>query len=128
TFVLASYYSLFASTDGTHWTGPVVFQVAAIYSIAYGKGLFVGVGANNAVFTSSDGISWANQSLALNPPLQLFSVAYANNRFVAVGGDSTVNSADGTNWTQVYHGTGAALAAVTYGEGLLVAVGYNGGA
>ena len=127
-FVVGSYSFLFMSTDGEHWTGPTSLSSAAIYSLAYGNGLFVGVGANNAIFTSTDGISWNNQSPGFIPVMQLMGVTYGNNRFVAVGYADTANSIDGTNWTRVPHGTATTLFSVAYGNGQYVGVGSNGGA
>ena len=75
----------FSSNSGTSWTSEAnPFGGSAIYSVAYGTGIFVAVGSGK-IARSTDGQSWG--SLITNPfsPSPIFGVAFGNGVFVAVG-------------------------------------------
>ncbi|GEM_PF-1204277 len=100
-------------------------------SVTYGNGVFVavaGTASNNAVMTSSDGVTWAVQTTPESENYNLWnSVTYGNNLFVAVassGGNKRVmTSPDGINWTsRATPSTGNYWSSVTYGNGRFVAV------
>jgi hypothetical protein len=98
--------------------------------IAYGNGKFVAV--SNGSFTlrySSDGINWTDTTIG---SYGLKEIIFANGKFVAVGAeidgvDLITNvevSTDGINWTRYTPFTNAiGPSAITYGNGLFVAVG-----
>ncbi len=117
-------------TEGTasapnHWT-----------SVAYGNGVFVAISSDGTdqVMTSFDGVTWSAQSAAMARPWT--SVAFGNGLFVAVstsgtnglgangyGTDQVMTSPDGVTWTQRLAGDWNTWAAVTFGNGMFVAVG-----
>jgi photosystem II stability/assembly factor-like uncharacterized protein len=90
--------------------------------VTYGNNIFVAVGDNGTILTSTDGVSWTRRT---SPTTQgLYSVTYGNGLFVAVGNNGTIlTSTDGVNWTQRTSGTSNDLYGVTYGNGIFVAVG-----
>jgi len=104
-------------------------------AITYGKGLFVAVGANSTIVTSSDGINWEQQ--VAPPNCSLSGVAYSPDPtlFVAVGADAAtgttnviLTSSDGINWFPFtgWVGTSGFLAVATDGARNFVAVGTLG--
>ena len=59
-----------------------------IFSITYGNGMFVAVGASGSIVTSTDGITWTKQT---SPVSAVFnSVTYGNGMFVAVGESGSI--------------------------------------
>jgi hypothetical protein len=101
--------------------------------LAYGDGLFVGVGEVGHVVTSADGTNWLSQTIdvpqIIGWPAGLYSVAYGAGWFVAVGEQSTVvASQDGSHWSprDVLLGPFYSLTSVSYAGGSFVAVGNDG--
>ena len=95
-------------------------------------GLFVTVGDNGIILTSSDGISWTKRTSGTTK--NLYGVTYGNSTFVTVGDNATIlTSSDGTTWTNTstnkrtlrYFSKAETnnLYGVTYGDGLFVVVG-----
>lgn len=84
-------------------------QRASPQSIAYnGTDLYVAVGSNNGIYTSSDGVEWtgrfAQPASAVAGTANFDKVYYVNNTFIAMGGfstnqDSVFTSTDGITWT-----------------------------
>jgi len=94
-------------------------------SASSSTGLFVTVGDNGIILTSSDGISWTKRTSGTTK--NLYGVTYGNSTFVTVGDNGTIlTSSDGTSWTKRTSGTSEHLYEVTYGDGLFVTVGGNG--
>ena len=88
------------------------------------NGLFVTVGDNGIILTSSDGISWTKRtSVTTN---NLYGVTYGNSTFVTVGNNGTILvSSNGTTWTSRNSGTINNLSGVTYVNSTFVTVGDN---
>ena len=115
------------------WASRTSGTTNALGGITYGNGLFVAVGGNNTVLTSSDGVNWSKQILTAPYCNLSGGVTYGNGLFVAVGGfyySSSSSpclfiSSDGVTWTLKHLSLGFALKAVAYGNGLFVAVGEN---
>ena len=126
------------------WRNPVP-TANQLYGVTHGlingSTLWVVVGANSTVLTSSDyGSTWSLQAPP-SPLATLNSVAYSPaggpsaNHFVAVGSNNTngndviLFSPDGTNWTAAtglgLDGYGG-LFGVAYGGGDFMAVGFDG--
>jgi hypothetical protein len=135
-------YQVSTSPDGVTWTprtsGGWTYRLTGV---TYGNGIFVVVGTEGAVLTSSDGISWTVKFVPLGSWGSFQGVAYGNGTFVAVGstrdwanGDllgpsSTIfASRDGSTWTLAHsgHPYDYLINAVTYGNGTFVAVGSDG--
>ena len=98
-------------------------------------GLFVTVGDNGIILTSSDGISWTKRTSGTTK--NLYGVTYGNSTFVTVGDNATIlTSSDGTTWTNTSTNKRTTLRyfskadtnhlyGVTYGDDLFVTVGGN---
>jgi hypothetical protein len=127
------------STDGITWT-PRTAPSASWRSVAYGNGLWVAVSASfdaDDVMTSTDGFSWTSRTPALIA--DWYGVAYGTDGdgqglWVAVGSDyvpggaAVMTSPNGIVWTARTPDpdTGREWLAVAYGDGLWVAVAYEG--
>lgn len=117
---------IYTSLDGEYWTRQsdgISSVTKTLRSVVYSEDLdlFVVVGNDETILTSSDGVTW--ESIR---PYQLgrilYSVTYGNGIFVAVGSD-ILTSTDGITWTVV---TTSNLNEVNYLNGIFVAVGQNG--
>jgi len=80
---------VFVSRDGTNWTTAYKFG-AWLYSVSFGDGQFVAVGAGfddsveiTPIYTSPDGTNWNSRFPGTTG--DLFSVAYGNSMFEAAG-------------------------------------------
>ena len=101
------------SSDGVTWT-PTSSGLSStgnysLQDLAYGNGQIVGVGSyyergnswnvtyHGVIISSSDGVTWTQQTL---PPTGfLKGVSYGNDRFVVTGDAGAIlSSADGTTW------------------------------
>jgi hypothetical protein len=93
--------------------------------VTYGNGMFVAVGSNGIILTSTDGISWTKQT---SPDFsELKSITYSNSMFVAVGLSGTIlTSTDGISWADQKSPAYVSLYGITYGNGMFVAVGVSG--
>jgi hypothetical protein len=113
------------SPDGVTWTVRTALPLDVWTGVAYGNGVFVAVSHSNRVY-SSDGLSWSASAPSTS---DLSSVIFANGKFMAVltatMSPALVSSTDGHYWTDVYFGGGGfQQTAVTYGNGLWLAIGY----
>jgi hypothetical protein len=99
---------LYSSTDsGSTWTSRTSgFGSNHIYDVFYGNSLWVAVGQNGTITTSSDGITWTARTSNMSTNT-IYAVTYANSLWVAVGsGGGATNtggltySSDGTTWTR----------------------------
>src|SRR5882762_7720218 len=104
------------------WASQTSGTANDFYAVAYGNGMFVAVGTNGLLCSSTDGTNWMPQASGTTNDLE--SITYGNGLFVAVGGNGTVRtSTNGSTWAAQASGFGSAFHAVTYGNGLYVAVG-----
>ena len=96
-----------------------------IKSSTSNNGLFVTVGDNGIILTSSDGITWDNRDSATT--YNLVGITYADGIFVTVGDNGTIlTSSNGTAWTSKTSGTTNNLSGVNYGNSTFMTVGDNG--
>ena len=87
--------------------------------------LYVSVGENGTILTSSDGTTWTSRTSGTSN--NLVGVTYANSTFVVMGASGTIlTSSDGTTWTSRTSGTNDALYRGTYANSTFVVVGDNG--
>lgn len=106
----------------------------ATYSAAYSStlNLYVMVGHNRTILTSSNGIDWSLITLGFAGVSALYGVCWAGDRFVIAGyGGYIITSTDGVNWTLAASGITATTTycySVIWSEqlGVLVAVGDPG--
>jgi len=113
---------------GITWTTRTSgFGANVIYGVTYGDGLYVAVGDDGTMTTSTDGTTWTTRTSGFGTT-RIYGVTYGDGLYVAVGDDGTMTtSTDGTTWTTRTSGFGAnVIRGVTYGDGLYVAVGDDG--
>jgi hypothetical protein len=121
--------SIVTSPDGMNWTAQTTLLPAnasatafnALDGVAYSGSLYVAVGANGAVYTSTDSNSWTMQ--ATGTANTLGSVVWSGTQFIAVGQNGTIiSSPDGVSWSS--RGSGVQnLYAIVWSGTQFVAVG-----
>lgn len=95
--IVLPYSSEGVPLDYWNWRNPLP-QGSYLTKVEYLNGIFVAVGENGAIVTSSDGVSWIARNSGTNEPL--CDVAYGNGLFVAVGtGGIILTSPDAEVWT-----------------------------
>ena len=112
---------------------PKVVQEPVVQKIEKDKtdGMFVTVGNQGTLLTSTNGTLW-NQRNIWTRKIQgtiksLFAVTYGNGIFVVVGNSGKIlTSTDGISWTSRTSGTTSHLQGVTYEAGKFIAVGQSG--
>src|SRR5262245_21644771 len=73
-------------------------SIQNLSSVAFGNGVFVGVGDASAVVRSTNGVDWTVMSAGSYG--NLVRVRFLNGEFVAVGtSDKLISSTDGISWT-----------------------------
>ncbi len=139
------------SQDGLSWTNALI-DTAELSSLAYGDGMFLAVGSER-IFTSPDGLAWTERlrpsglylqrfilrstdgsnwnvsepdSLKGPPGGKIYTIGHAGRTYylgmsLNIYGDEFFQSADAVNWTRGY--SIASPSSVTFGNGVLVAVG-----
>jgi hypothetical protein len=120
-----------SADDGLNWNASQsTTGIEGVYGLAFGKGLFVGVGQGSSssspyIVTSPNGNTWQSQSAPITRVLH--AIGYGNNLFVAVGEAGTIiTSLDGTNWTSRISGTSVMLRAVTFNGSRFIVGGDSG--
>ena len=84
-------------------------------SSARGSGIFVIVGSEGTILTSSDGISWEKSITGISQ--SLFGITYGNELFVTISEKRIIlTSSDGISWTQRDSGTSETLFGITYSK------------
>jgi len=109
----------------TLWSAHQSAEMAGIHDIVYAEGLFVAVGAEGRIFTSSDGARWTASRHTSRR--DLYAIAYGDGRFVAVGDGATIfTSEDAAVWiasANVVNRSDAVFTSIAYGNGRFVAAG-----
>ncbi|WP_189032792.1 InlB B-repeat-containing protein, partial [Paenibacillus albidus] len=122
TFVAVDFDKILTSSDGISWASHA--YNTSFYSVAFGKGKFVGVGFGGDIMTSIDGETWTRRTSGTSNTLQ--DVIYGNSQFAAVGDDGAVlTSTDGDNWVIKSH-IPVQAQGIAYGDGIYVVVGFDG--
>jgi photosystem II stability/assembly factor-like uncharacterized protein len=89
------------------------------------SGLFVAVGDNGIILTSSDASTWTTGTSGTTDYLK-GGVTYINSVFMTVGDNGTIlSSTDSTSWNQINSGTTENLREIKYLNGLYLIVGKN---
>jgi len=113
------------TSDLVHWEPIEQFTSKDLYGVCRGNGMYVAVGDEGTLFTSTDAGTWTERLVPGD--LSLASVAFGNGAYVAVGlGGGIVRSSDGAEWTPVTARVDKNLYDITFGGGRFVAVGQDG--
>ena len=104
------------STDkGETWVNGTIPSFASAFrdveSIAFGNGVFVAVGTNGSVASSTDGVTWTSRTGTLTGSM-IGRVVFGAGCFIVTGtGNTAMRSTDGINWSSVSLGlpTGGAF-------------------
>ena len=125
------------STDGVTWTDVSPVINVSLQGIGYGADfvnagdtnqtvvespLFVVVGENGFILTSSNGVSWTQQTSGTT--VYISDVMYGNGYYVAVGNTRILRSSDGMAWSFVTNS--AYLYRAAYCSGVFKAAGKTG--
>ncbi len=90
--------------------------------LAYGRGVFVGVGDSGKIFISIEGELWSSRPSGTT--VNLRDVQFFNGAFYATGDSATLlRSSNGLNWTRLSTGAGAATDSyrgIVFGDSVLV--------
>ncbi|MBD2751600.1 T9SS type A sorting domain-containing protein [Spirosoma validum] len=116
---------IFGSSNGGYsWSSKASPTTKTLNDVTYGGSLYVAVGENSTILTSSEGNTWTVRYANTPVPVALRGVTYSGSQFVAVGyGGVILTSPNGISWTMRQTNSGAALEDVAYGAGKYVAVG-----
>ncbi len=123
--------AILTSTNGVNWIPHLSpLPGSGINDLAYGAGRWVAVGDLAGVITSSNALTWTKVQVpaALTQTnINFHGIVYSDGFFVVVGDSGTVlTSPDGLNWISRSSPGTAALNAIAFGTGSLVAVGLSG--
>jgi hypothetical protein len=154
-FVLLGYTNNYTSTDGVNWT-PIpnsapfamhqgdLIAGGAQRTLTYSNGFFIDIQGTQFA-TSTDGVNWQTHDLGLSDYSgsnceypSVTGAAYGNGRYVLVGAYNTaagqepvvITSQDAVRWTMTKLGDVNQLGQlenITFGNGLFVATGADGG-
>jgi hypothetical protein len=129
TFVVASSKGVFLSTDGHNWSKAATV-LNNLGDLAFGNGLFVGVGvgSGSTVSHSPNGSFWLNQSVGAGSSI-FNRVSFVNGRFFIFGSDNTLHpqyflftSTDGVSWAGPVSLNTNGIQKVVYGNGIYVSL------
>lgn len=117
-----------SSPNGTLWTtlSNTAAPAANLNAVAFGGSAYVAAGSGGVILNSTDGVTWAAQASPTGNAINGLATNGANG-YVGVGAAGTiVYSNGGISWNVATSGTSNDLLAVTYGNGLYVAVDSTG--
>ncbi|MRR33536.1 hypothetical protein EG829_02405 [bacterium] len=117
------------SVDGAVWQRTALTGNPGITGVDYVNGRFVAVGMKvvngervGAIFTSSDGLTWGEQTSGVGE--SLFGAAYGNGTYLIGGfGGTILTSGNASNWVRKNSDSSALLTGLAYGNGTFIAVG-----
>lgn len=115
-------FQTYTSKDGVNWSASLTSN--AYNSIIWDGNKFVAVAYSGAIATSVNGVSW---TIVTTESDKLIDVASNGGRCVAVGYDGIIKASYNENsWENIDTGVNYNFTSITYGNGLFVAVGFNG--
>ncbi|GAB3790912.1 hypothetical protein GCM10028818_61640 [Spirosoma horti] len=117
------------SVDGINYTVGETIHVPngarQFNDVAFGNGLFVAVGEDGLIQTSTDGKVWEFRQLVMGKTLN--AVAYGGGQFIAIGENGFLaRSNDGKIWNSLYTGLAKNFKGLSYANGQFTAVGQSG--
>lgn len=125
--------AMLRSTNSVNWSAVATGTTTDLRGISYGDGTFVAVGdaggtTPHVVLTSTDGLSWADQSDGVQMYVGnwLYAVEYCNDRFLAGGWNSEIFGSTDQGDSFDYYISGALnLESFAYGHGNYFAAGQD---
>jgi len=126
-FVTATYFSspsftpttqILESSDGVTWTEAGTITGSQALSLGWdGSQLLLG-GSSGEIFTSTDGVSWIQQTSVIDPNLTVTAIASNESDLIVATGwhRSLATSPDGQNWTEITHRKTASELAVGWSD------------
>lgn len=106
-------------------SGTITATLDWLEDVATSTNLAVAVGDFGAIYTSSNGVAWAKQTVTFSDWLR--GVTWAGGQWVAVGETGTIaTSPNGTAWTKQTSGTSLDINNVVYLDGTYYVVGAAG--
>ncbi len=113
------------SVSGTTWTGGPLIGLGKLRAITYGAGMFVTVGQDGKILTSTDGTGWTFRASGTTERLD--GVTWTGTTFVIVGETGRVlTSADGLTWASTTSTPPSWPEGVTWSDSRYVVVGARG--
>lgn len=123
-FILLTSDGIMTSVDGLNWTNRYQEWPNSLNAVGSFNGSLYAVGAGGSVIVSSDALNWQRLTGSWE---SLNDLVRGGDMIVAVGGfGSIMTSEDGSQWTSRYQAENFSFLAVTYGDGVFVAVGESG--
>jgi hypothetical protein len=125
-YVAVGTHLILTSTDAISWSPYwLIDNSTVLYSVTYGQGIYVTVGTEGHILTSSDLIKWLPQNSETRQHLR--SICYHQGLYVAVGMQGIIlTSRDAIHWTKQNSNTNNHLYHVTYQQNQYIAVGETG--
>ena len=127
--------TILTSYDGIEWIVRLNdYNYPKLNDVTFGNGLFIAVGYDGAILSSTDGITWIQRYSGTTEVFK--GVSYGNGIFVAVGYwdgyyggyyGSIITSDDGVNWTKRISKTNERIEGIAYGNGTFIALATGGG-
>ena len=124
----------FESTNGLNWTIRILvidrgatydYKNAKAMDIDYHNGLYVYVGNNGNIYTSTNLINWNKRDSGTT--LKLVGISYGKGQFIVTGDSGLIlTSTNGIKWIKQDSGTNSYLIRSRYANGMYIACGYNG--
>jgi hypothetical protein len=88
-----------ATWDNVTWINSSFHEGTGVNDIAYGNSIYVAVGNNGKISTSTDGSNWTLVTTDVFGISGILRVTWANGKFIAVGHDGKIaESANGSTW------------------------------
>jgi len=118
------------SSDATTWTSSDNVTSNELYGVAYGGGIYLGVGDNYTLIYSFDGTSWGN--MGSYGDISINDIIYANSNFYAIMGSGYISIcpnciSSSVNWNDAINtGVSDDLNGIVYGNSSYVIVGASG--
>jgi len=125
-FVGVSGSNIVSSANALEWELRATAAPKTLHDVIFANGIFVSVGDEGTVFTSTDGVTWILRDTGIGN--DLLGVAHGNGIFLAVGRQGrAATSVDGVAWTSRYAGrTDNDLISVAFGNEMFLALGHVG--
>lgn len=100
---------------------------ADLYGVTYGNGIFVAVGEDGTILSSTDGVLWTKRNSGIADYYTFTAVTYGNGIFLADYDYGILTSPDGMSWTQRSLGLPVdidtfQLSGMAYGNGIYLAL------